>query len=527
MSNVTFISRILLSTVALFSMANAPAYANPEATVTQGKLTGKQDGLVKAFLGIPYAAPPVEKLRWRAPQPAALWRGVRDATKFGDSCIQNLLPNGRPPWTPEYVVHGEVSEDCLSLNVWTPAKVGDRKPVLVWIHGGGFNEGSGSVPIYNGSALAGRDIVVVTVNYRLGALGFLAHPELSREASANGEVGANFGLQDQIAALKWIQGNIAAFGGDPGNVTIAGQSAGSMAVHSLVSSPLAKGLFGRAIAQSGLPGALPIPTLAQAEKVGLELSSVKGAKSLADMRALPAAAFISAAENPSAIRFGAIIDGKLLPASPAEILDARTFNDVPMMVGQTSDEGSAFPGYGAGDVASYKAYMARSFGDEAIRFEKLYPSATEAVRSKSVKDAARDRGLALIDNWATTRIVKGRTPVYVYYFSHPEPGEGSDKFGAFHSSEIPYVLSTLDMSPERNFTYLDRQISLTMSSYWVNFVRNGNPNSLGLPVWSPVSTTNVSLMEFGSKVASRDILSPAKLRAYRAYVAQGGTLSMF
>ena len=198
-----------------------------------------------------------------------------------------------------------------------------------------------------------------------------------------------------------------------------------------------------------------------------------------------------------------------------------------MIVGQTADEGSAFPGYGAGDAASYKAFMARRFGAQAAEFEKHYPSATDAVRSQSVKDASRDRGLALIDGWATTCVTKGKAPVYAYYYTHAEPGEGSAKFGAFHSSEIPYVLSTLDVAPERNFTLLDRQISLTMSSYWVNFVRSGNPNVAGLPAWSPVTPASVSIMEFGSKAAPRPILSPAKLRAYCTYVAKGGKLSMF
>lgn len=519
--------RVLLCASALAGLGNVPAYARPEATVAQGQLAGKQDGLVQAFLGIPFAAPPVGDLRWRAPQPAPAWTGTREASDFGASCMQGLLPEGRAPWTAEYVVQNKVSEDCLSLNVWTPGKTGVKKPVMVWIHGGGFNEGSGSVLIYNGSALAGRDMVVVTINYRLGALGFLAHPGITLEAKSNGEPPANFGLQDQIAALSWIKQNIAAFGGDPDNVTIAGQSAGAMAVHALVSSPMAKGLFVRAIAQSGLPTIIPIPSLAEAEKQGAQFASEKGARDLAQLRALPADAFVGSAATPGGLRFGALVDGALLPATPTEILASGRFNDVPMIVGQTANEGSAFPGYGDGGEAAYQAFLSRSFGSSASRFRKLYPADTDVARAQSMRTASRDRGLAMIDIWARARAATGKTSVYTYLYSHTEPGEGADRFGAFHSSEIPYVMSTLDASPERKFTLADRQLSLTISSYWVNFVHTGNPNGDGLPHWPAVTQSVVPAMNFGATTAARDILAKDKLELYRAFVAQGGTLGMF
>lgn len=527
MGYATRTARYLLCATVAACIANVTALAGPEVTVTQGKLEGRQDGLVTAFLGIPFAAPPVGELRWRGPQPASSWSGVRKATEFGASCMQTLLPEGRAPWTAEYVVQNHVSEDCLSLNVWTPAKAGAKKPVLVWIHGGGFNEGSGSVPIYNGSSLAGRDLVIVTVNYRLGAFGFMAHPQITQETKAKGEPSTNFGLQDQIAALNWVQRNIAAFGGDPANVTIAGQSAGSMAVHSLVSSPLAKGLFVRAIAQSGLPTIIPMATLREAEKKGVEFGAEKGAKTLAELRALPAEALVVTAAGVGGLRFGVSIDGTLLPASPADILAKGTFNDVPMMVGQTADEGSAFPGYGSGDDAAFQAFMTRSFGPKAATFRAFYPGATEAERSASAKAASRDRGLAMIDNWAILRASQGASPVYAYYFTHPEPGEGSDRFGAFHSSEIPYALDTLDTAPERNFALADRQLSLVMSSYWTNFAKTGNPNGAGLANWPAVSKAAVPTMVFGQTVAARDILPADKLSAYRTFVAEGGKLSMF
>jgi para-nitrobenzyl esterase len=439
--------------------------------------------------------------------------------------MQTLLPNGRPPWTREYVVQGKISEDCLSLNVWTPTRTGSQRPVLVWIHGGGFNEGSGSVPIYNGSALAGRNVVVVTINYRIGAFGFLAHPELTREAG--NAVPANFGILDQIAALHWIQKNIASFGGNPANVTIAGQSAGSVAVHALVASPLARGLFSRAIAQSGLPDIIPLPTLAEAEKNGVAFASEKGVKTLAQLRALPADRFVTAAATPGGLRFVMVVDGKLLPATPQEMMAKGDFNDVPMIVGQNADEASAFPEYGSGDPEAFKSFMTRSFGEQASVFAHFYPADSEETRARSAKEVSRDRGVAMICLWSLDHHAQRRSPVFAYYYSHTEPGEESARFGAFHSSEIPYALSTLDAAPERNFTLADRQISLVVSGYWVNFIQHGDPNGAGLPNWAPVSADKPTMIEIGDQTAGRPFLTKERLDAYRAFVAQGGKLSMF
>jgi len=518
-------ARLVLSAGLLIALAQASAWAGPVVSVAQGQLEGRQDGVVNTFLGIPYAAAPVGDLRWRAPQPAPAWAGLRDASRFGPSCMQTVLPDGRAPWTHEYMVNGAISEDCLSLNIWTPATSTGKKPVLVWIHGGGFNEGSGSVPIYSGSALAGRDLVVVSINYRLGALGFMAHPDITQEAR-NG-VAANFGMQDQIAALQWVKKNIATFGGDPENVTIAGQSAGSMAVHTLVNSPLAKGLFVRAIAQSGLPTIMPVPDLVSAEKNGVAFAEQLGAKSLVDLRKLPADKFVISAASAAGLRFGLVVDGKLLPAPALSLLAQGRFNDVPMLVGQTANEGSAFPGYGSGDAAAYQAFLQRSFGKDAGTFSKLYPAQTGAARSQSMKEASGDRGLAMIDAWVGQRQIKARTPVYAYYYKHAEPGEGAERFEAFHSSEIPYVLSTLDAAPERGFTLADRELSLVMSSYWVNFAKTGNPNGDGLTAWSVMTAVKPMVMEFTTKAKQVPVLPADKLKAYRSYVAKGGSLSMF
>lgn len=537
MTSTKVCKTVVTATLALIlGLADMPTQAAADTAVAvehvvqlpQGRVRGREDGASQAYLNIPYAAPPTGQNRWRAPQPVAAWSGERDGTRFGPGCVQDVLPGGRPPWTHEYMVAGPVSEDCLSLNVWTPTTLADPAPVLVWIHGGGFSEGSGAVPIYRGAALAGRGIVVVTINYRLGIFGFLAHPELTRESG--NETVSNFGLQDQIAALHWVRENIARFGGDPNQVTIAGQSAGSMAVHSLVASPQARGLFHRAIAQSGLPSILPMPTLADAERTGLAFAQLKGASSLADLRTMsPAELAVPGGGGLDAqFRFGPMVDGKLLPASPGDMVARAAHNDVPMMIGQTADEGSAFPGYGSGTSDAYQQFMSRSFGSSADAFMQLYSGRTDAERSVAVMAASRDRGLAMIDAWSQTKLRTGTSPLWAYYFTHPEPGEGVDVFRAFHSSEIPYIFATLDMAPERRFTTLDRELSLAMSSYWVNFVQTGNPNGPGLPRWRALDASAPTVIEFSTdRVGERPLLPGALLATYREYVAGGGALSMF
>jgi len=299
---------------------DAPEKAGLETStiqISQGTLRGVAGDGVRAFLGIPYAAAPVGELRWRPPLPAAGWNGVRDASNPGASCMQTLTPAGRKPWTHEYLVQDAVSEDCLFLNLWTPLanKVEAAYPVLVWIHGGAFVEGSASVPIYNGAALAKHGIIVVGINYRLGAFGFLAHPELSVEGGGSS---GNYALHDMLAALHWVRENIAAFGGDSAQVTIAGQSAGASAVHHLLAAPQARGLFARAIAQSGSGrGRAPI-VLKDAEHMGLAFSRKAGAASLAELRALPASALldIDVSVPEQGLRFAPILDGKARMSIP-------------------------------------------------------------------------------------------------------------------------------------------------------------------------------------------------------------------
>ncbi len=483
-----------------------------------------------AYLGVPYAAPPVAANRWRAPLPAAKWTGVRAADRFGANCQQDLTPGNRlGPWTHEYLIAGPVNEDCLFLNIWTPARqLSEKLPVLFWIHGGAFTGGSGDVPIYDGANLASRGIIVVSANYRLGVYGFLAHPELSAEG---GGASGNYGLRDQIAALAWVKHNIGAFGGDAARVTIAGQSAGAASVHDLILSPLAKGLFQRAIAQSGSGMGLKLPPKADAEAAGVRLARAAGVTSLASLRALTPQQLGAAARKPEAsgggtggLRFSPIADGVVLPENPDAALAAGRANDTPILTGLTQDEGSAMnPSYRSGDPAAYRAGLARRFGAFADRFAAAYPAEQAAVSGPAL---SCDRGLASMLFWAEGRRKTSQYSVYAYLVTHVEPGPDSATYGAFHSNEIPYVFDTLDKTPERGFTQRDRDFAKTMGSYWINFVTTGNPNGPGLAAW-PKLEEGGSIMELGDTLAARPALSEEKLRLFREYVASGGELGLF
>jgi para-nitrobenzyl esterase len=466
----------------------------PLAHLTAGSVSGIQQGTVAAFLGIPFAAPPVGPDRWRPPKPVKPWQGTRDASHFGASCYQALTPEGFGPWKHEFVVQGEVSEDCLFANVWTPkADSKARLPVFVWIHGGGFTQGSGSVAVYDGRSLAGDGIVVVNFNYRMGVFGFLAHPELTREAGRQSPPG-NYGLQDMIAALKWVQANIAAFGGDPNQVTLAGQSAGAMAIHDLLVSPLAAGLFQRAVIHSGLPNIRPSTALAAAEKTGEDFARSRNATSLEALRAVPAADLLGPA-TPEAPRFGPIVDGMLLPDSPEKRVASGQFNDTAVMIGIVADEGSAFsPSYGAADKSGF---------------------------------TARERGLGALYAWGRDWLAHSKQPVYVYMFAHIEPGPDSARYAAFHSSELPYVFRTLDKSPERHFTAADRTLATVVSAYWVNFAKTGDPNGKGLSSWPRFAASDPRIMRLDVNSTAQPLLPAPKLQAMRDYLAHGGNPSIF
>lgn len=476
--------------------------------VTGGLVSGvsDKDASIMTYKGIPFAAPPVGDLRWRAPQPVVAWQGVLRADKFSASCIQEIVTEQKP-WTYEFMTHNDVSENCLYLNVFAPAKsVTEKWPVFVYIYGGAFNQGSAAVPIYDGEGLAKKGLVVVTFNYRVGALGFLAHPDLTKESDHHAS--GNYGLMDQIAALRWIHENIARFGGDANNVTIAGQSAGSLSVHDLTGSPLARGLFHRAIAQSGGSsiggiGISVVPSpLAVAEADGIKFAESKGGKSIAELRALDWKTILAPDKNAAPInglRFAPIVDGYVLTAPFMDIIAQGKQNDVATLTGSNAGELGEFLGLAPVHltVQDFQDQARKRYGDAADKFLKLYPAATDEQAQTAKVEATRDQALVAMYLWARVRSRTAKTPVYEYLWDHALPGPDAARFGAFHSSEVTYVLNTLGRS-ERPFTAADYQIAEMMSSYWANFAATGNPNGKGLPVW-PVLGEKPQVMEVGDK----------------------------
>jgi para-nitrobenzyl esterase len=492
---------------------NAGARAgDPVVTIAQGRLAGVLEDGVATFLGVPYAAPPVGDHRWAPPRPAARWGSdARAARTFGPACTQALAAGGRAPWTSEYMSPEApgVSEDCLYLNIWTPAPLtGTGRPpatlpILFWIYGGGFNEGSGAVPVYNGAYLARQGLIVVNVNYRVGSLGFLAHPELTAE---QGGASGNYGLQDQIAALRWVRDNIRAFGGDPGKVTIAGQSAGAMSVQALLVSPAATGLFRGAIVQSAAaPGTngnyAPRAAAEQAAAAAFERA---GVRTIADARTLPAVQANSLGGR------GLVADGRIIPAAATH----RFVSDVPVMTGYTLND--AFVSRARPTAASWKVEAAERYGDRASDFLKYFPGETDEQAAQSAQREAVDRGfmLKLVD-WVATRPVT--KAIYVYLFSHVEPGPESARWGAFHTSEVPYEFHTLHLSPGRTFSDVDRRLADAWSSYVANFVKSGNPNGGSLPRWPAMTRENMAVMELGDQV----VLSRAVPSGSDAIIAAG------
>jgi para-nitrobenzyl esterase len=474
--------------------ASYGAASGQQVNIESGVVEGKQVGAVRIFLGIPYAAAPVGDLRWKPPVPPAKWAGVRRATEFGPHCMQG-------PIYGDMIFHDSGgSEDCLSLNVWTPARTPEAKlPVMVWIYGGGFVAGTTSEARQDGEHLAQQGVVVVSMNYRLGIFGFLAHPELAKESGHNSA--GNYGLLDQLAALRWVHQNIAAFGGDPANVTIFGESAGSFSVSALMASPLAKGLFQKAIGESGAAfssSGLPFDPLGVREEKDSKLvGSTFGVQTLAELRALPAQKLLDAfgKPGPTAFAFGPDVDGYFLPESVPAIFAARKQNDVPLLAGWNHDEGSFEIVFSPQKptVDSMKATAQKEFGAKAAEFLRLYAVDTDAQARRSMQDFAGDRFIA----WATWRWIDaqsttGKQPVYRYRFDLAPPAdpEGPQELGAFHSAEIEYVFGQLDSKARVKWRPQDRKLSAQMQRYWANFARSGDPNGEGLAKWPPYASSS-------------------------------------
>jgi para-nitrobenzyl esterase len=460
---------------------------------------------VFVFKGIPYAAPPVGDLRWRAPQAAAKWEGVRRMDQFASRCVQSNRAN------PKEAIG---AEDCLYLNVWTPAKAhGDKLAVMVWVHGGGFRDGTGAFPLHDGEELAKKGVVLVTLNYRLGVLGFLAHPELTKESDR--KASGNYGLLDAIAALQWVQRNIAQFGGDPAKVTLFGQSAGSMAVNCIQASPLAKGLFRAVIGQSGASfgGMLNNGALQQAEERGVKFAEAAGAKTLADLRARPAPALIM-----TSFTAGPNTDGYVLPDSPQALFEKGRQNRVPSIAGSNSDEGRLFA-RGQMTAQQFIEQARQRFGAAADEYLKLYPAGSDAQARESRQRSSTEESMGVNTRlWASYQ-AKAGLKAYVYFFSRMTPGgpppsmAAALPLGAPHGEDLAYAFNNVgkvdalrasdtfhDAQPEA----YDLKLADMMSSYWVNFAKTLDPNGPGLPRWEAFNPSKSDqVMELGDKVGMR------------------------
>ncbi|HEV2354974.1 MAG TPA: carboxylesterase family protein [Puia sp.] len=496
--------------VLLILIANAPgSFGQGFETIKieGGLISGGADakGDVHYFKGIPFAAPPVGSLRWRAPQPVTPWTGVRSCDQFGASPMQNK-PVPFLMWTEEYLIAPTpISEDCLYLNVWSGARTTkERRPVLVWIYGGGFGSGGGNVPIYDGTAMARKGIIFVSINYRVGIFGFFSDLELSRESGHHAS--GNYGLMDQIAALKWVRNNIAAFGGDPNNVTIAGQSAGSMSVNCLVASPLAKGLFQKAIGESGGFFSRDMQSLAQAEESGQKLMQTLGATSLEAMRTLPSEELL---KKGAALHTFPVVDNYVLPEQVADIFAAGKENPVSLLTGWNEDEGFVFGP--AKKAAGFREDIGKEYGAAAATALKYYPADNDSIAGVSQVFLSRDMIFGRQNYaWANITSTQGHR-VFVYRFvRQPPTAPGGRKWGAFHTAEVPYAYDNLQFV-QRPWEPADYNLADEMSSYWANFVKTGDPNGVGLPQWPVYTAKDPQIMVFGRQPAAAMLPDKAAL----------------
>jgi len=464
----------------------------------QGSVQGKtlHEGKVRAFLGLPYAAPPVGELRWKAPAAPRAWKGVRQATEFGHHCVQGrvfadmIFPDAGP------------SEDCLVLNVYTPAeaKAGSKLPVMFWIHGGGYAGGAGSEPRHDGASLPTHGVVLVTINYRLGVLGFLNTTDLVKEGEGHA---GNYGLMDMVAALRWVKANIAQFGGDAGNVTIFGESAGSFAVSTLMASPMAAGLFHKAIGESGgaFSTLLGSGTLEENATAGQKWADQLGAKNLAELRAIPAEKLIEEVGKKGTPRFAPVVDGHFLTEQVPAVFAAGKQAHVPLLAGWNRDEN---PSMAKNMTAvAWKQFAEQHFGVQAEAFLKAFPGATDEEAALSATEYGAQMFIGFGTwRWLEAHVKTGQSPVYRYYFEWAAP---PSKFHpgsfAFHSDDIEYVFGSLDTRPGAEWRPEDRKLSEQMMRYWTNFAKTGDPNGPGLPVWPRYDKTG-KLIHLDSTITS-------------------------
>ena len=500
-------SAVLLALASsVWAQTSDTLHVTTDKGLVEGSFTADQK--VRAFKGIPFAAPPVGDLRWKPPQPAAAWEGVRQAKEFGSHCIQSFTYN-------DMVFHDPgPSEDCLTLNVWTPA---DAKPgglpVMVWIFGGGFAAGGTSESRQDGQFLAHKDVVVVSMNYRLGIFGFFTHPQLAAESVHH--AAGNYGLLDQAAAIQWVQRNIAAFGGNPSNITIFGESAGSFSVSAQMASPLSKGLLSKAIGESGgafYSSGLPFEPLTIREVRDAQFAeNVLHANTLAQLRALSADDLLKAATaktTPPPPRFGPDVDGYFLPDSIPSIYAAGKQAHIPVIAGWNADEvrGAVLSGPTKPTTQNFSADAQKQFGENSAEFLKLYPAQTDAEALQSAGDFASDRFISYSTwRWLEAQVKTGDASVYRYFFALGSPGDKyhSAAAGAFHSDDIEYVFGTLESRPGAVWRPEDRRLSEQMQTYWTNFARTGDPNGTDLPKWPVYDSPQWQVMYLDAHPAAK------------------------
>jgi para-nitrobenzyl esterase len=506
--NTKYLQIIVLLVIGLASCKTPepPKFSMSVVRTEGGLVSGTSKDSVYIFKGVPFAAPPINDLRWKEPQPLESWEDTLACTTFAPSPMQND-PKPFMMWSEEFIAPPQpLSEDCLYLNIWTAAKSPDAKlPVLVWIYGGGFTSGSGACAVYDGEGLAREGIVYVTINYRVGIFGFMAHGDLTSESPHKSS--GNYGLMDQIAALRWIQNNIAAFGGDPGRVTIAGQSAGSMSVQALVASPLTKGLFHGAIAQSGAIYGRPAITLDAAEKVGLSLSEKLGSSSVAALRQLPADSLLSLANTQPFGSFFPITDGYVIPEDVNAIFAKKRHQDVPVIAGWVTGDG-ALAIRQPKSAADFKKDASKKYGSKAAEFMTLFPADDDEVAKASQSKLGLLQFAGSGDSqWAVANTNK----TFLYEFSYvPTDKPGFPNYGAFHTSDVPFALHTLSRW-ERPWKESDYKVEKYMSGYWINFVKNGDPNGNGLPEWKNYDAGYGAVMEFGAHPELKPALYKSEL----------------
>lgn len=475
-----------------------------DINLDSGPISGMAADGLRIYLSIPYVAPPVGGLRWRPPQPVAHWKTTKACTAFGPSCPQ--LPSSEDV--------GQTSEDCLYLNVWTPARTAsDRLPVMVWIHGGAYNSGSGSLPRYNGQNLAKKGVVVVTINYRLGPFGFFVHPLLSKEIPQH--VSGNYGLLDQIAALKWVQRNIALFGGDPNNVTIFGESAGAQSVSLLMISPLSTGLFKHAIAESGGPliGSKFISSaitgdIGKVSQMGEQLTAKLGCDKakdvLAALRSKSAQEILTANDFKvdifnGGLVFAPVFDGWVLPKDPVAACLKGKQHDVPVIIGSNLDEGNLFFG-GATNipVEKYKSYVGSKFGNHSAQALVIFPAVTQKDVGPALDKIIAVGAFTQPARFVARAMEKKKSKAYLYQFTRRPDTQAAHKLGVYHSLDIGYVFGNLDKA--EGYNNQDMGLSDKMMAYWVNFARTGDPNGPGLVAWPVYNNRSDQNLEFGDQI---------------------------